>query len=242
MALTLTGMTQQNSATVLLLGGLWLDASAWAAVGAELDRAGFRAVAVTLPGQGDGNSRAALADQVAAVVTAIDAADGPVVLVGHSAASSLAWQAADRRVDRVRRVVMVGGFPSAPGAAYADFFPVVDGAMPFPGWAPFEGPDSADLDDAAREGLARNAIPVPEAVALGIVELTDPRRHTLPVTLVCPEYSPDDARSWIAAGQIPELAAVDELDCVDIDSGHWPMFTRPRELAALLADTAREQS
>ena len=48
---------------------------------------------------------------------------------------------------------MIGGFPASDGSAYADFFPIVDGAMPFPGWEPFDGPDSADLDGDARAAL-----------------------------------------------------------------------------------------
>lgn len=223
-------------ATMVLVGGLWLDGSVWATVVAELAAAGLRPQPLTLPGQGDGRRDATLADQVGAVVAAIDAASEPVVLVGHSAASSLVWQAADQRVGRVRRVVMIGGFPATAGAAYADFFPVVDGAMPFPGWEPFDGPDSVDLDDAARADLARAAIAVPEAVARGTVRLADERRASLPVTLVCPEFAPADARGWVAAGDIPELAAVEDLTYVDIDSGHWPMITAPRELARLLAE------
>ncbi|MFD5408195.1 alpha/beta hydrolase, partial [Streptomyces griseorubiginosus] len=30
------------------------------------------------------------------------------------------------------------------------------------------------------------------------------------------------------------------LDFVDIDSGHWPMFTKPAELARLLAAAAAD--
>jgi hypothetical protein len=56
--------------------------------------------------------------------------------------------------------------------------------------------------------------------------------------LVCPEFSPAQAREWIEAGDLPELARVHHLDLVDIDSGHWPMFTRPAELAQLLSDAA----
>jgi hypothetical protein len=39
---------------------------------------------------------------------------------------------------------------------------------------------------------------------------------------------------------VPELAKVKVLDLVDIDSGHWPMITRPAELARLLAAAAPE--
>ena len=124
----------------------------WQGVETELARLGHRPVAVTLPGQGDGASGATLADQIDAVLAAVDSAAGPALVVGHSAASSLAWIAADRRP--VAGVVLIGGFPVADGEPYADFLPVVDGAMPFPGWEAFDGPDAADLDPT-RPGAPR---------------------------------------------------------------------------------------
>jgi len=234
-------MAERRETPILLVGGLWLDGSTvWNGVADQLRSAGHRPVAVRLPGQGDGRADAGLADQLEAVLAVLDAeaAGDPVMLVGHSAACSLVWLAADRRPDLVARVVMIGGFPNQTGTSYADFFPMVDGAMPFPGWEPFEGPDSADLDEAARQRLASAAVPVPERVARGTVQLADERRYGVPVTLVCPEFSPDDARGWVAAGDLPELAAVKDLSYLDIDSGHWPMVSRPHELAALLGELA----
>ncbi|MFJ8686652.1 alpha/beta fold hydrolase [Micromonospora wenchangensis] len=220
---------------IVLVGGLWLDAPVWDGVVAELARRGRQAVAVRLPGQGDGNTTATLDDQVDAVLAAVDAAPGGSVVVGHSAACSLAWLAADARPSTVRRVVLIGGFPPADGDSYADFFPIEDGVMPFPGWAPFEGPDAADLDDRARREFAAAAVPVPEQVARGTVRLTDTRRYEVPVVLVCPEFSPAQAQALIDAGDLPELAKARRVDLVDIDSGHWPMLSRPVELAGLLA-------
>jgi len=88
---------------ILLIAGLWLDASVWYNVAAQLEARGHRAVPVTLPGQGDGNASAALADQVGAAVAAVDAAQKPLV-VGHSAACSLAWLAAGARPPRSARL------------------------------------------------------------------------------------------------------------------------------------------
>ncbi|MEE6259558.1 alpha/beta fold hydrolase [Plantactinospora sonchi] len=223
---------------ILLIGGLWLDGSAWDDVVPALEQLGHRPVAVTLPGQGDGSTSATLDDQVAAVLAAVDAVPERPMVVGHSAACTLAWLVADARPARVARVALIGGFPSADGARYADFFPVENGVMPFPGWGPFEGPDAADLDEQARQAIAAAAHPVPEAVAKGVVRLRDERRYDVPVTLVCPEFTPAQAQEWINAGDLPELAKAKHLDFVDIDSGHWPMFTRPVELAQLLATVA----
>ncbi len=223
---------------IVLIAGLWLDGSAWDSVASALRSLGHNPVPVTLPGQGDGALSATLDDQLAAVLAAVDAAPGKPVVVGHSAACSLAWLAADARPERVAEVVLIGGFPTADGQPYADFFELKDGAMPFPGWRPFEGADAADLDEQARQRIAAAAIPVPEPVARGVVRLTDDRRFDVPVVVVCPEFSPADAQEWMAAGDVAELPRAKRLEFVDIDSGHWPMITKPAELAQILAAAA----
>jgi pimeloyl-ACP methyl ester carboxylesterase len=225
---------------ILLIAGLWLDGSAWGDVVPALEALGHRPVPLTLPGQGDGSASATLDDQVAAVLAAVDSSPGRPLVVGHSAACTLAWLAADARPEKVAKTALIGGFPSTDGQPYADFFEVKDGVMPFPGWDPFEGADSADLDEEARRAFAAAAIPVPEGVARGVVHLTDERRFDVPVVLVCPEYTPAQAQEWIGAGDVPELAKARHVELVDIDSGHWPMVTQPAELARLLAAAAAE--
>lgn len=223
---------------IVLIAGLWLDGSAWDEVAPHLENRGHRPVPLTLPGQGDGTTSAVLDDQVGAVLDAVDAASGPVLVAGHSAASSLAWLAADARPDAVAATVLIGGFPSADGDSYADFFEPRDGVVPFPGWEPFEGPDSDDLDEDARRHFDSRAVPVPQGVTRGVVRLTDERRFDVPTVLVCPEFTPDQARAWVEAGDVPELARARAVEYVDIDSGHWPMFTKPDELADILAEVA----
>jgi pimeloyl-ACP methyl ester carboxylesterase len=223
---------------ILLIAGLWLDGSAWGEVVPALEALGHRPVPLTLPGQGDGSASATLGDQVAAVLAAVDASPGRPLVVGHSAACTLAWLAADARPEKVARVALIGGFPTPDGQPYADFFEVQDGVMPFPGWEPFEGADSADLDEEARRAFTAAAIPVPEGVARGVVRLSDERRFDVPVVLVCPEFSPAQAQEWISAGDVPELAKARRVEFADIDSGHWPMITQPAELARLLAAAA----
>jgi pimeloyl-ACP methyl ester carboxylesterase len=223
----------------VLIAGLWLDGPAvWGNVAADLEARGHHAVPVTLPGQGDGNTSATLADQSAAVIAAVDAAAGRAMVVGHSAACSLAWLAADARPGKVSKVVFIGGFPAPDGTAYFDAGQV--GALPFPGWGEFEGADSADLDDAAKQLIASAAIPVPEGVICGVIKLADERRYAVPVLLICPEFSPAQAREWIDQGQVRELAKSTDVSFADIDSGHWPMISAPAELARLLARAAEE--
>jgi pimeloyl-ACP methyl ester carboxylesterase len=225
---------------IVLIAGLWLPESIWADVVAELERLGHRALPVALPGVDDGSTTATLDDQVAATLATVDDAERPMV-VGHSAACTLAWMVADRRLDSIDSVVLIGGFPAADGESYADFFPPVDGLMPFPGWEPFEGPDAADLDEDTRGHIAKMAVPVPEGVSKGTVRLTDEKRFDVPVLLVCPEFSPEDARAWIENGDVPELEQVQHLSYADIDSGHWPMVSQPAELTRVINGSAGER-
>lgn len=232
---------------VLLIAGLWLDTTAWDDVVPALAAKGHRGIPVALPGQGDGNTDATLQDQLDAVLEAIDAIDATAsterpVVVGHSAACTLAWLAADARPDAIARVGLIGGFPSTAGEQYAAFFPLEGGVMAFPGWEPFAGADTADMSDDLKSRVAGSAHPVPGGVAEAVVAYRDERRHDVPVFLMCPEFSPAQADEWIEAGDLPELADAKHLDLLDLDSGHWPMFTAPEALAQLIADEADEVS
>ena len=230
---------------IILIPGLWLDGSTWDPVTAQLEEAGHRVQALTLPGLESATadrSGVTLADHVAAVVAAIDRARGPALLVGHSAASALAFCAVDARPERVARVVYLGGFPSSDGEPFMQGLEADGDGVPFPGWEKFEGPDSDDIDEPTKRQLLDRFVPTPVGVVTGRVSLTDERRYDVPATAICPEFSPDDLRASIAAGEIPELAKTKKLDFVDIDSGHWPQFTQPVRLAEVILATAQTVS
>lgn len=89
------------------------------------------------------------------MIAAVDAAAVRPMVVGHSAACGLAWLAADARPGKVSKIALIGGFPSS------------DGAMAFPCWSALEGPDSADLGDAAKQAIASAAIPSPKGSLAG---------------------------------------------------------------------------
>ncbi len=229
---------------VILVPGLWLNGSSWDAVVPRIEGAGHRARPLTLPGM---ESRAAsragitLRDHVDAVVATIDAADGVVLLVGHSAGSGIAHAALDARPERVARAVYIGGFPTPDGSPLLDGLPVTNGEVPMPDWV--EVGESANIADFDEELLARfyaEAIPVPEGVVTQPQQLRDPRRHEVPVTAICPEYTAEDLRQWIEEGAEPvsELARIREVDYVDLPGGHWPQLTQPERLADLIVAAA----
>jgi pimeloyl-ACP methyl ester carboxylesterase len=227
---------------IILVPGLWLNASSWDAVVPHLEAAGHRAHALTLPGmESKAADRAGITveDHIATIVDALDDADGPALLVGHSAGSGLVWAAVDARPDLVARVVYVGGFPGGDGEPLLSGLPAEDGEVAMPDWKEMgEDANVVDFDPAQLQRLYAEAIPVPEAVITTPITLTDDRRYGVPATAICPEYTSGDLRSWIAGGDLPELARTAALDVVDLPGGHWPQLTQPEALAAALIEAA----
>ncbi len=224
---------------VLLIGGLWLTSDVWGDVVAALEARGHRGIAVSLPGQDDQDKNVTLETQLKAVLDAAEGAEKPLI-VGHSAAATLAWMAADARVDQTSGVVFIGGFPESDGSAYADFFEPADGWMGFPGWETFEGPDSADLSEEQKERTQRAMVGVPEGVSRGTVTLKNGGRYALPVTVICPEFGPADVQEALDGGDAAELASISDVSLLDLDSGHWPMITCPDRLADQLSEIAEK--
>lgn len=222
---------------VILIPGFWLTGASWGPVVAALEAAGHRPRALTLPGKGDapGDPTAiGLAEHVAAVVAEIDAADGALVLVGHSGGGAIAHAAADARPDRVARVVYVDAVPLADGDVINDELPVVDGVVPLPDWSVFGEEDLTDLDEAARARFRSIAVPEPARVGRDRQVLTDVRRHDVPITVITCEFPSDLIRGLVAQGHpyTAELARATDVTYVDLPTGHWPQLTRPDDLAA----------
>lgn len=229
---------------IILIPGLWLHGSSWNAVIPALEKAGHGVRALTLPGM---ESKAAdrsgitLADHVDAVVSAIDDANGPLLLVAHSAGSGIGHAAVDARPDRVARAVYVGGFPTPDGSPLLAGLPAQDGEVAMPDWD--EVGEEANVVDFDEESLTRfydNAIPAPEQVLTTAIRLHDTRRYDVPVTAVCPEYTAADLRGWVEAGEEPvsELARIRDVEYVDLPGGHWPQLTQPEKLAWVILDAA----
>ena len=221
---------------IILIAGLWLDGSSWDEVKPALVDAGHRVRALTLPGLESADadrSGIRLRDHVEAVVAAIDESDEPVVLVGHSGGGAIAHAAADARPDRVARVVYVDAGPLGDGRAINDQLPVVDGEIPLPDWSEFDEEDLRDLDDELREAFRARALPSPKAVAYDPQVLTDNRRYDVPATIIACEFTSEQLREWIAQENpyVAELAAMHDVEYIDLPTGHWPQFTKPLELS-----------
>lgn len=225
---------------IILVPGLWLDASTWGEVTPALEAAGHRTHPLTMPGVGASGEQAAgigMADWVAAAVDALDGLDGPIALVGHSGGGNVVYGAVDARPERVSHVVFLDTFPPADGGSVSEF-PVVDGVVPFPGWDFFDDSDVADLDPQTRAEAATRTKSVPERVPTDPIHLTDERRRSVPATMITGTVPAAQIRQIIA--QAPawaaELAALDHLEIIELGepgdpTGHWPQFSRPGAVA-----------
>jgi pimeloyl-ACP methyl ester carboxylesterase len=229
---------------IILIPGLWLDASSWDDVVPTLRAAGHTPRPLTLPGLGAPAAESAdigISDWVAAAVAEIDRAEGPVVVVGHSGGGNVAWGAADARPDRVARVVLVDTAVPPDGGMISEF-DLADGVVPFPGWDSFDEPDVADLDEATRAATAPRTLSVPARVPTDRIRLTDERRHAVPVTVLTGHLEDVEYRAFLREWPpfAEEFDAVADTEILKLGTGHWPQFSQPQRLAdAILAAIER---
>lgn len=229
---------------VILVPGFWLGAWAWDDVVPALRDAGLDPRPVTLPGLAPGDDPAAVTreDHVRAVTDLVDALDGPVVLVGHSGGGAVVGEAVDRRPDRVRRAVYVDSGPLEDGAALALDVPDDVAVQPLPSWEDLAAAGSSleGIDDAGLARFRERALPHPAGVARTPVHVGDARRFDVPVTAICTSL-PSEVLRTMADGGPPfhtELGRY-AVTYVDLPTGHWPMFSRPADLATALVEAVR---
>jgi len=230
-----------TAAPIILVPGFWLGAWAWDEVAATLRADGHDVTALTLPGLESADtdrSAITLEDHVNAIVDAVKAADTPVVLAVHSATGFSGYAASDRVPERIAAMVYVD---TAPGIGPLDpDFKDVEKPMV---WTEIEAEENLDgLSEEQKETFRRRAVPVPGSLIREGVELTNDARRDIPSTLICTGFTAEQYQTY--AREHPDwafLAGIPELrnpTWVDLPTSHWPMWSRPRELAEIIGKVA----
>ncbi|WP_062135120.1 alpha/beta fold hydrolase [Demequina aestuarii] len=241
--------TPRSSQTIVLIAGHWLGAWAWDEVLEHLETDHIRAVAMTLPGlDGDDTDRATrtLDDQAAAIRDVIaHHGDQPAILVGHSGANAPISLVLDRHPELISRVVWVDSGPVADGSVFAPDLPDGLEELALPSFDALG--QQASLEGLSAEALERfraRAVPEPASVLRQPVQLADEARHGVPTTLVCCSISGAQVVELAQAGHpmFAEVASLEVVDIVDLPTGHWPMWSRPRDLAKVLRSAASRSS
>ncbi|PPK94249.1 pimeloyl-ACP methyl ester carboxylesterase [Kineococcus xinjiangensis] len=240
-------MTSAQSGTAVpfvLVPGFWLGGWAWDRVAPHLEAAGHPVARVDLPGlgsAGEDRSRIGLEDHVEAVVEALRSTGGGV-LVGHSGAGRPVYGATDRVPELVHRAVYVDSGPMPDGSAFDADVPAELTEIPLPSWAELaeSGAATDGLTDADLAEFRARALPQPAGVARDVLHLRDPRRRQVPVTVVCSVFPAEEVEELVASGH-PYFTELRGLDAtyVDLPTGHWPMLSRPEDLARILLAAAR---
>jgi pimeloyl-ACP methyl ester carboxylesterase len=231
-----------NAAPIILVPGFWLGAWAWDEVVADLRADGLDGSAITLPGLESAEadrSSITLSDHVDAIVEAVKAAEVPVVLAVHSASGFSGYAASDRMPDRIAAMVYVD---TAPGKGALD--PEFVGLEKPLVWKDIEAEENLDgLSEEQKEMFRQRAVPVPGGVLREAVELTNDARNDIPSTLICTGFTSEQYKTY--AKEHPEwafLAGIPELrnaTWIDLPTSHWPMWSKPKELAAIIGDVAK---
>lgn len=234
--------------SIVLVPGHWLGAWAWDAVADDLRRRGHQVTAVTLPGlERDNPERASttVAQQAAALRATVRAAaaDGsPVVLVAHSGAAVPTSLLLDQEPTAIARVIYVDSGPTADGWPYdAGAAPDVD-EVPLP---PFEdlaagGASLAGLSKDDLERFRARAVPEPGPVMRQPVRLENDARRDVASTIIACSFSSEVVMQMAREGHpmMAEVATLRDLELVDLPTGHWPMWSRPTDLASAISSTA----
>ena len=229
-----------STAPIVLVPGFWLGAWAWDEVADALRADGHDVTALTLPGLESvdtDRSGITMSDHVNAIVDAVRSADAPVVLAVHSATGFSGYAASDRAPERITAMVYVD---SAPGISPQDAA-FDDVEMPMV-WKDIEKGENLDgLSEEQKATFRQRAVPVPGGVLRETVALTNDARRDIPTTVICTGYTSEQYKEYAKEGYewlagLPELR---DITWVDLPTSHWPMWSRPRELAEIIGKVAK---
>jgi pimeloyl-ACP methyl ester carboxylesterase len=226
--------------TFILVPGAWLGAWAWKRVVPLLEERGHVAYPITLSGVAE---RAHLASQEVGMDTGIQDVLGVIryndlddfVLVGHSNSGKVVAAVADRTTEKIHEVLYLDGFSpkkvQTPQGSFPDEFPVEGSIVPFP--VKFLDVVGKDVKGADREWLLSKASPMPVRYFRDPITLSAKYDSVKTAYIFCtggdllPWY-----RSQSPSGDV-EAVLKAKLDgpYKFLGAGHWPMITKPEELA-----------
>jgi len=228
-----------TSAPIILVPGFWLGAWAWDDVAAALRTEGHDVTAVTLPGleaPDADRSRITISDHVDAICAAVMAAGVPVVLAVHSGAGAPGYAASGRVPGQIAAMVYVDT-----GPATGPINPSFDAAeWPLPSWEDL-GENLDGISDEQLAAFRRRAVPEPGGAIREAADLGSEARLDVPSTVICTSMTSEQIKAAVQEGYawIGGLSELRDVTYVDLPTSHWPMWSRPAELVAVIGDVAR---
>jgi pimeloyl-ACP methyl ester carboxylesterase len=244
-------------AAYVLVGGGWLGGWCWQPVARRLREEGHDVYPVTLTGLGErvhlASPEVDLETHITDVVNLVEFEDlHDVVLLGHSYAGVVVTGVADRVPERISQLMYLDTGPLPDGTALIETFPpearshierqveeLGDGwRFPQPPQEELAAFGSLEgLDDAKLELLRSRAVDQPFGTFTQPLRLENPAREALPKVGILCSFSLEEVQAIIASGNpvFREMASP-TWRFVELPTGHYPMFSRPDDLAAVLLD------
>jgi pimeloyl-ACP methyl ester carboxylesterase len=233
-------MSSKTAAPIILVPGFWLGGWAWDEVADKLRGEGFQVTALTLPGLEAANtdrSSITLSDHIDAICQAVEGAGAPVVMAVHSGTGFSGYAASDRCPEKIAAMVYVD---SAPGISPLDAdFEEAEKAF---NWEEIKEEENLDgLSEEQLETFRQRALPEPGGVLRERVPLTNDARRDIPTTMICTGFPSEAYKKYAFEQDWAWLAGVRELNditWIDLPTSHWPMWSRPGELADIIGNVA----
>jgi pimeloyl-ACP methyl ester carboxylesterase len=226
--------------TIILVPGFGLGGWAGDEVAGLLRADGHDVTALTLPGLESAQvdrSSISLTHHVEAITEAVKTASAPVVLAVHSGTGFSGYVASDRVPEQIAAMVYVD---TAPGIPPLD--PDFDGDEKPLVWEEVSAEENLDeLTEEQLETFRQRAVPEPGGVVRDTVELTNDARLDIPSTIICTGYTSEQYKEAAKEGYswLGGLKEVRDITWVDLPTSHWPMWSRPKELAEIIGDVAK---
>ena len=244
-------------AVFVLVGGAWLGGWCWQPVARRLREAGHETYPVTLTGLGErshlSNPEVNLDTHITDVVNLIEFEDlRDVVLLGHSYAGIVVTGAADRVPERIAQLVYLDSGPVPDGVSFLDTQPpeirehterqVAEHGngwlIPVPSWEELENVNGASLEglgDWERRLMRSRAVAQPFGTYTQPLRLQKRADGAPTTTLIANSFPLAKVREMIASGHpwFRDLGGP-EWRLLELPTGHWPMFSRPDDLAEVL--------
>ena len=113
--------------------------------------------------------------------------------------------------------------------------------LPLPSLEKLREDENLDgLSDEQLETFRRRAVPQPGRVLRESVELTNDARLDLPSTAICTGYTSEQYKDAVKEGYafVRGFTELRDVTWVDLPTSHWPMWSRPQELASIIGAVA----